>query len=297
MSVSTARPGELLLHAVTDGGLRVLTAEAGADNVHELLERLPDGVYSALRTFRHERFLWLDAHLDRTERSMRALGWSKPLDRQRLRRCLDAAVRAYPLADARVRFDVLREPFALQGVASDMFLALSPFVPVPEEFLRLGVRVELARHLVRQSPRVKTTAFVKARKPLPLGSRERYESVLVDAEERVLECSSANIAFVRGDAVVSAGEGVLEGITSLVLRELAPTLGLRWVEKRLPLAELASVQEAFLSSSGRGLVPIVQFEETRIGDGRVGPRTRALLAAYLAFAEREARPALEPAGP
>lgn len=294
MNASTPNaPSGLELFAVSAAGTTALAIETPGGNVHDVLERLPPGVYSALRTFHHDRFLWLEAHLERTERSMALLGWRNSLDRARLRRALHAAVGSYPLADARVRFDVLPVPFAIQGIEADTFVALSPFVPVAEDFLRDGVRVELARHLERKAPRIKTTDFVRARRPLPLSTKQRYEGVLLDAKERILECSSANIGFFRGRTVVAAGDGVLEGITMQVLRHIAPTLGYAWADERLPLADLESVDEAFLSSSSRGIVPIVQIEEVRVGDGRVGPRTRALLAAYLSCAEREARPAID----
>jgi branched-subunit amino acid aminotransferase/4-amino-4-deoxychorismate lyase len=178
------------------------------------------------------------------------------------------------------------------GVRAELFIALSPFVAVPEEFLRDGVRVEIAPDLHREAPRIKTTEFVRRRKPLPLGTKERYEHIMLDAQRRVLECSSSNIAFVRAGAIVSAGDGVLEGITALVLRHVAVQLGLRWLDERLPLAELRSVDEAFLSSSARGVVPIVDVAGERIGSGRVGGVTRRLSAAYLEFAEREARTAV-----
>jgi len=282
----------LELHALTGAGLRPLALDGAQGSVHDVLELLPPGVYSALRTFGHTRFLMLEAHLDRTQRSMQQLGWSKRLDRDALRRALHATVSAYALPEARVRFDVLPEPATIQGVAADVFLALSPHLPVPDEFLREGVRVELARHLRRDTPRIKTTAFVRARKPLPLNTRENFEGVLLDEQERFLECSSANLGFIRGNELISAGDGVLEGITCLVLRQVAPKLGLRWVDLRLPLAELASVDECFLSSSWRGVVPIVQIESVRIGAGRVGPKVRGLLEAYYDFAQAQARPAL-----
>ncbi len=286
---TTPAAAGLQLFALTPSGLHALQAPASGASVHELLEVLPDGVYSALRTFHHDRFLWLEAHFDRTDRSMAGLGWPSALDRPLLRAALHAAVSAYPFPDARVRFDVLREPTELQGVTSSSFLALSRYVPVADEFLREGVEVDLARHLRRDSPRIKTTGFVRARKPLPLGTRERFESVLLDDEERILECTSANIGFVRSDAIVTAGEGVLEGITSAVLRHIAPDVGLSWERERLPLAALDSVSEAFLTSSSRGVVPVVRIAGMPIGDGRVGPRTRALSEAYYACAEREAR--------
>lgn len=286
---TTAKLSGFELHALTSSGLRQLSVAAATASVHELLDCLPYGVYSAARTFHHERFLWLDAHFDRTESSMAKLGWPNRLDREALRRALYSAARAYPLADALVRFDVLREPATIQGVAAEIFLALSPYVPVPEEFVRDGVRVEFAAHLRRETPLIKTTEFVRRRRPLPLSTKERYEGVLLDEKQCILECSSANIAFIRGKSLTAAGDGVLEGITAKVLRKVAPSVGLEWVERRLPVAELATVDEAFLSSSSRGVLPIVQVEGTRIGSGKVGPHTRALFAAYYAFAEREAK--------
>lgn len=220
---------------------------------------------------------------------MRGLGWPRALDRRRLCAALHRVASEYPLPDSRVRFDVLREPLEFLGARSEMFVALSPHVPVPEEFLRDGVRVDLAPHLRRDTPRIKTSEFVVRRKPLPLGTKERYEHVLLDEHQRVLECSSSNIAFVRAGAIVSAGDGVLEGITVLVLRHVAAQLGLRWYDERLPLDALRSVDEAFLTSSGRGVVPVVQIESERVGAGRVGRVTQRLLAAYSEFAEREAR--------
>lgn len=292
MSLARASTAEVQLFAVESSGSRRLAVEAQGGSVHDVLEKLPGGVYSALRTFGHERFLWLDAHLDRTERSMAGLGWSAPFERALLKRALDEVVRASPSADAGVRFDVLREPAPVQGARAAMFIALSPFTPVSPEFMREGVRVDFAPHLRRETPRIKTTDFVRARKPMPIGTRERFDHILVDERQCILECSSANIVFVRGRELVCAGEGVLEGITLKVLLHLAPALGLAVRSECLPRSELARVDECLLSSSIRGPVPIVTVESQPIGDGRVGPVTRALIEAYYAFAAREARPAL-----
>jgi branched-subunit amino acid aminotransferase/4-amino-4-deoxychorismate lyase len=290
---STTSSGALQLFALLPSGPRELGAPVGSGTVHDVLETLPGGVYSAMRTFEHDRFLWLDEHLARTERSMRGLGWNSALRRHELCRALDQTARAYPGADARVRFDVLREPVEFGGVRSETFIALSPLVAVPEAFVRDGVRVDFAPHLHRDAPRIKTTEFVRVRKPLPIGTQERYEHILVDATGRILECSSANIAFLRGRELVSAGDGVLQGITMMVIEHLAPALGLRVVHERLAPSDLAHVDEALLSSSARGIVPIVRVAEQPIGSGAVGPHVRRLLSAYAEFAARNARRAVD----
>jgi branched-subunit amino acid aminotransferase/4-amino-4-deoxychorismate lyase len=282
----------LQLWALTPEGPRALPVAATTGTMHDAMDPLPDGVYSALRTFQRTRFLELEAHLERTQQSMDGLGWRKRLDRDALRRALHAIVTSYAHGDARIRFDVLPEPFELAGTRSDVFVGVSPHADVPRKCIEEGVRVDFAPHLSRSRPRIKTTAFVKQRRPLPIGTQERFDHLLVDEEGRILEFSSANVAFVRGDELITAGDGVLDGITLRILVRLAPSVGLRPRFERLHPRELASVDEAILSSSVRGPVPVVMVEDTTLGSGRPGPRTRALTEAYYRAAEAEALTAL-----
>lgn len=288
---TTSTIPSLQLFALTQSGPRSLPVAASTGTMHDVMDVLPDGVYSALRTFQHERFLDLEAHVDRTDRSMAGLGWTKTVPRELLRTALARIVREHPAADTRVRFDVLPAEHELHGVRADVFIGVSPHSDLDPRFVEEGVRVEIARHLERREPRIKTTAFVRTRRPLPIGTQDRFEGILLDPRGRILECSSSNIAFVRGTEVIAAGDGVLEGITlQVVVRQLA-SLGLRPRFERLDPAELKTVDEAFLTSSIRGVVPVVQVEDVSIGGGRVGPRTRAIVEAYYAAAAREACPA------
>ena len=297
MQTSSAAPVQLF--AVEPSGSKPLPVPAGAA-LHEVLDGLPLGVYSALRTFHHERFLWLDAHLDRTDRSMELLGWNFRLERPLLRRALHDAVRAYPLADCRVRFDVLAEPAnrPVSGgsrrleTSSRVVIVLSPYKPVPEAFLREGVRVEVARELHREQPLIKTAEFVVRRRPFPLERQDSYEHLLVDERGGILECSSANFHGVRDGALWTGGGGALEGITQKVLIRVATDLDLPVRRERVNLSDVGKLDEAFLTSSTRGLVPIVDVAGTRIGSGAPGAAWKKLREAYERFADREARPAV-----
>jgi branched-chain amino acid aminotransferase len=280
--------GAVQLFAVVGSEPKPLPVPPGASTFHDLLDDVELGVYSALRTFRHDRFLRLDAHFDRTDRSMQLLGWDFRLDRPSLRRALHAIVTAYPLPDSRVRFDVLAKPAARFGVPSRVVVALSPFKPVPERFVREGVRVEIARELSRPQPLVKTADFILRRRPYPLESPEAYEHLLVDAEGRILECSSSNFHGVRGGELFSSAGGALEGITQKILLEVAGALGIRVRREHVRVEEVGKLDEAFLTSSTRGLLAIVDVAGTRIGSGSPGPCTQKLSRAYEELAEREA---------
>src|SRR5258705_13627913 len=96
--------------AVSAGGTVALPVREGIRSAHELFDGLPLGVYSALRTFEHERFLGLELHFDRTDRSMELLGWPERLEREQLARAIQQCAHAFPDPDAFVRFDVLAAP-------------------------------------------------------------------------------------------------------------------------------------------------------------------------------------------
>jgi branched-subunit amino acid aminotransferase/4-amino-4-deoxychorismate lyase len=282
----------VLLYAVAPHGPVPLPVPAGLATAHELFDPLPLGVYSALRTFQHDRFLGLEHHLERTDRSLELLGWPERLDRQALRRAMDETARAYPGPEAFVRFDFLAAPASSLGTEARLLLALSPLVPVAEGLLDSGVTVRISR-LERVRPLVKTARFVLERRPYPLGSPEAFEHLLIGPDGRIREGSSSNFVAVQGGRLRLAGDEALQGVTQRIVTALARELDLAPAREPVALAELAALDEAFLTSSARGIVPIVAVQEQRIGTGRPGPRTRALLAAYARHAAVHARRATE----
>ena len=278
------------LFAVAPDGPVALRVPPDARNAHELFDGLPLGVYSALRTFEHERFLGLELHFDRTDRSMELLGWPARLDRERLARAIQQCAHAFPAPDAFVRFDVLAAAAPALGTEERMLLALSPLVPVAERFMRDGVTVRVST-LHRALPLVKFASFVVERRPYPLGAPDAYEHLIVDEGGRILEGTSSNFVALAGRTLRYSGERALQGITQRILAGLAAELGLEVALAPVALAELARIDEAFLTGSTRGIVPVVAVEEQRIGAGRPGEQTRRLIDAYARHARTAACPA------
>jgi branched-chain amino acid aminotransferase len=286
MSLDAGWPRRLALVA---GAAVDVPPPPGARGMHEPLAGLPEGVYSGLRTFPGGRFLALEAHLDRAERSARALGYSIEGEREALVDALQRLADEAAPRDLALRCDVLAEPFALDGVSARTWIAAVPFEPVPGHLLRSGVGVGVARELARDRPLVKTTSFVLRRRPYPLGRPEAYEHLLLDGHGRVLEGSSSNAFVVRAGRLVTAGAGVLEGITRGLVLELARGLDIEVVLEAPALDGLASWQEAFLTSSTRAVLPIASVESEQVGSGCPGPLTTRLREAYLDHAARAAR--------
>jgi branched-chain amino acid aminotransferase len=272
------------LFGVTAQGAVPLDVPSHADSFVDMLQGFPLGVYSALRTFEHNKFLDLQGHLARTLHSMALIGWDYKFDEARFRQALHQAVTAYPLADARVRFDILAAPVQRQGVEIQELIALRPFSPVPRRFYEQGVGVDFAQGFERPLPGAKTADFAQKREPLALGQdQDHYERLIVDGQGHILEGLMTNFWAVLEGTVYTAGQGILEGITRKIILSLIPDLHIPLRLEAIHTTDLIRLEEAAISGSSRALLPVVRINGKVVGNGRPGPVTHCILRAYEEF--------------
>lgn len=240
------------------------------------------GVYSVFRIYAGERVLRLQRHFERMRRSAAMLGQPSLPSDEWLRDAVRRAVHASGLPTPRVRLTV---PSSAPNTA---LILLEPFDPPPSTFYGQGVRVALAR-AQREQPRAKDSHFVETRNALRAEHPDAYEVLLYNEQGRILEGVSSNFYAVLGGMLRTAGDGVLEGVARSILLEVAPAI-LPVYCKPVALSDLPRLDEAFLTSSSRGVVPIVQIGDVTIGTGAPGPITLRLRARYDAQVEAELEP-------
>lgn len=88
--------------------------------------------------------------------------------------------------------------------------------------------------------------------------------------------SSIFVVWRRKLFTPSLRDGILPGVTRSIVLEAARSTGMVVHEGKVRLVRLKTADEAFLSSSVRGIRPLVRFEGRAVGDGEPGPITRAL---------------------
>lgn len=280
------------LFAIEDNGLKQLPVADNVKSFNDLYEGLDLGVYSALRTFQHHKFLYLQAHIERTKQSAHILGWEYVLDEKRLRQGLHEACSGYPFAEARVRFDILAAAPTHLGTNSRELIGLMPFTPIPESWYETGVAVAFATALARARPLAKTADFAQARRPYA-PNQSYYEYLLVDENRAILEGTGTNFFAVLNGELRTAADGVLEGITRNILLDLALDLKIPLRLEPVLIDEIAELDEAAISGSSRALLPVVQIEDQVVGNGRPGPICQRLLSAYNTFVSQRVKPAIE----
>ncbi len=246
-----------------------------AENLRDAARHEPcDGVYTVSNTYNSTQTLLLGAHLDRLEDSALREGISLQLDRNCLRRALRQMIVHSGYGDARFRISVPA------NAPDELLLTIEPFQPPAPHAIIEGVRCITTAAVARSNPASKSSMWMHQRESLlsamPAGI---YETFLVDSRGAILEGLTSNFYAVNNSQLLTAGDGVLAGISrKIVLEVCIGILPLRWHAPRLE--DLPLFNEAFLTSSSRGIIPVVEIDGVAIGDGKVGLFTRKLRTAY-----------------
>jgi branched-chain amino acid aminotransferase len=245
--------------------------ELQAASLDEVTRQLPnpDGYYSTFRTFAGcTRVLGLTAHLRRLYEPVTAPDISESF----LRRQLLTVLKPFRPAEARVRLMMTKQ--------GQVYIAIEPLRSLPREVYENGVRVETTE-LHRDHPRLKSTSFIMASdsERKHIAQAGIFEALLVK-DGKILEGMTSNFFYVKHHVLYTAQDDILLGITRQTVIEVARGRGVAVDYEPLERNHLTDVDEAFITSSSRSIVPVVQIDEVAIGQGRPGPITVELSAGY-----------------
>jgi 4-amino-4-deoxychorismate lyase len=253
-----------------------------------------EAVFETVRVYRGRPFR-LGAHLERLAASAAALDLALPDGLDDLAR---RAVAAAGERDAALRLVCTRGQEEAPGPAA--FAICTELSADWEQERRRGLRLVLLTMacdpLVRAAspwllPGVKSTSYaVNMAAQRAARARGADDAVFVGLGGELLEAPTANLWWRTGDTLQtpSLQLGILAGITRAALFELAPGLGLRVLEGVFTAEDLLAADEAFLSSSTREVMPVVEVDGSPVADGTPGPGAAELQAALRRLALAEA---------
>ena len=237
---------------------------------------LPAGLYTTFRTYAvRTKVLGLRSHLERLYLPAKAQEIIPTVRRRDdFRHILSDLLNRFDGPEARIRLimDTSVEP-------GTIYVLLQPLHLLPDEVYQDGVRVEISR-TSREKPSLKRTSFIRetALERTRIGTGI-FELLLTD-KGRILEGMTSNFFYVRDGVLCTAGRGVLIGVTRQTVIALAKREGIDFCLKALRINEMSSISEAFITSSSRGIVPVVTIDTHEVGAGTVGEITKRVMRLY-----------------
>ena len=248
-----------------------------ASSLADATQHEPDGIYTTASTQERFQVLKLSQHLARLYDSAEREGIAFTLPVERIREGLRQLIEEAGYENTRFRITV---PYTNPN---EPILSAEPFAGHPAALYEKGIRVVTAKNSARHNPGAKDTAWMRDRRHIESQlPDEVYTAILLDGDGNLLEGTSSNFYAVLGGKLHTAQEGVLAGIAQQIVLEVAPRV-LPVVREPVNIADLPHLQEAFITSSSRGVMPVVQIDQQVLGDGTPGKHTQDIQQAYLAW--------------
>jgi len=251
-----------------------VSIETRAKTRDEMTRALPQGFYTTFSTLSQgTKAMGLRVHLERLYVPAAQQGLDPSVDVHILRARIAALVKINLPKESRVRLILTKN----DGM---IYIAVQPFEPLSKQIYTNGVRV-ITTEMARQAPRVKDTGFISS----SIDQRGQVGGdvfeVLLAKNGKILEGMTSNFYAVKGRTLVTARYGILLGVTRRAVLRLARGQGMS-IEYRAPRMN-EKINEAFLTSSSRGVVPIVSIDGKPVGQGGVGKWSGMLSKAYQAY--------------
>jgi len=257
-----------------------------------------DGVFEGIRAY-DGRVFRLKEHIDRLYNGARAILLNIPMSKEEMMEVVLETLRRNKLSDAYIRLVVSRgegdlglDPNKCKNPT--VICIADKIILYPEKMYKEGLEIITAA--TRRNPPEGVNPQMKSLNYLNniMAKIEANlagvpEALLLNTQDYVAECTGDNIFIVRDGELWTppAYMGILVGITRNAIMEIAQKLGIKVHERVFTRYEIFTADECFLSGTAAEAIPVVKVDGRPIGDGKPGPITLKLLAAFKELIKNE----------
>jgi branched-chain amino acid aminotransferase len=265
-----------ILGSYQSSKIELVTLAGASQTLDEISSQLPNGVYTTFRTFGHNKTLPLEPQFRRLEESAALLNKPVSLDRNLIKEALREVVLLCHEQEMRIRITL-----DLSDNLADIYISVEPLSTPKMEEYKKGVTV-VTQKAKRDNPKAKRTSFLACAETIrnQIPNKNVNEVLLVNIKGQILEGLSSNFFAVKEGEIWTDDENVLSGIIRSIVLEEARTIGIIIHFSGVHISETRSLQEAFLTSASRSVLPIQKIDDQIIGTGKPGPITKKLMVHY-----------------
>jgi branched-chain amino acid aminotransferase len=250
-----------------------------------------DGVFEGIRAYNGIVFK-LKEHIERLYRSAHALRLAIPLTKEEMKQAVLETLRKNSLRDAYIRLLVTR---GVGDLGLDPRKCPKPSVIVITDTISIMSSEAKEKGISTMIPWVRrnsvdsTTHEIKSLNYLNsvLGKMEAIDSgvdeaICLDKNGVIAEGVGENLFIVKDGKLFTppSSAGALAGITAKFAVKLAKNLGYDVAEANITPFQLFTADEVFFTGTAAEVVPIREVNKRQIGNGKPGPVTKKLMAAF-----------------
>jgi branched-chain amino acid aminotransferase len=249
-----------------------------------------DAVWEGLRLY-NGRIFKLHEHLDRLERSARALYFAEIPPREKIVDEIKRTLTANKMRDGvHIRLTLTRGVKITSGMDPRLNQSGPTLIILAEHkapvYSKDGLKL-ITSSVRRPSPEILDPRIHHANllnsilAKIEANNAGADDALMLDTQGFVAETNATNVFIVRkGDLATSRVVACPEGITRATVIEIAAAEKIRCVETDLSPVDIYSADEMFCTGTMGELAGVVKIDNRTVGDGKVGPMTKRLSELY-----------------
>lgn len=234
------------------------------------------------------RFVDLDGHIARLERSLAGISIPNPHSADGWRALHEALIARNALAEGIVYLQVTAGAYEARDFAGPEILAPTVFAfadarPLIGAAARDGISAILIEDTRWKRRDMKTTQLLSQALAYRAAEGQGAKTAILVEDGLITEAASANVWMVTasGELVTrDLSPSILPGITRAGIMALREQGGFTIAERAFTPDEALAAAEIFTTSAGAMIAPVVRIADQPVGDGRPGPVTRRVQRMY-----------------
>ena len=250
-----------------------------------------DGVFEGIRLY-NKCIFKLEEHLIRLEMSAKALMLDIPMDREALTKAVCDTCRANGLENGYIRLVVTRGVgnlgLSIKNCNQPQIIIIADNIQLyPKEYYEKGLKIITVPTRRNNSaalpPMIKSLNYLNnILAKIEAQNLGYQEAIMLNDQGYVAECTGDNI-FMLKDGVIytpKIASGSLKGITREVVIDIAKELEIKLIETEMTRYDTWIADEMFLTGTAAELIPIVEVDSRKIGNGEPGKVTAKFLEIF-----------------
>jgi D-alanine transaminase len=250
-----------------------------------------DSIYEVI-PFYYQQGFGLDAHWQRLENSMAAIDMPMPLSIAQWNCILRELVQRNPGQHQAVYLQITRgvgvvrnhvyEPGSLKPTC----WAMSSEIQLP--LYDQGFAGVLADDIRWQRADIKSTSLLPNVLQKQRAHLQGAVEVILHRDHQVTEGSASNVFMVKNQQVLTppASPAILKGVARDIVIDLLAKLDIECRQESISVEQLLDADEVWMTSSTKGLLPIIELNQQKVGTGELGTIWQQASAAYLQAIEK-----------
>lgn len=222
---------------------------------------LGDGLFETIR-FDNKNLFHPDKHLNRLNEGLNTIRIKLLQSNTEINQLLNQIIKLNSIESGLLRLMITRgylegAPWKFDGPAN-IYITIRPFSEQPTNPVKVIFYSENDYPIIRYSPAIKSLNYIGnmlAKKDAD--NKGAFEPVFYNKDGYITECAIRNIFFIKNKILLTPNTtlGVLPGVMRSIIIELAKKNNLKINETYIPYKDINKMDEAFISSTGIGLLP------------------------------------------